>query len=364
MRRYLAVFLLALVALSLLAPSGVGAQTPGKRYFPETGYYVGGRFLEYWQQHGGLAVFGFPVTQQFAENGLIVQYFERQRFELHPENARPYDVLLGRLGAQLWGPLPVAPESGPRSGCIWFPETRQNVCNQEIGTGFASYWQLNGLEFDGQPAGKSYQESLALFGYPITGVVDYTGPEGQRVQAQWFERARFEWHPGNPNPYKVLLGRLGVTLAPPSPQEPPPDTTTPPPTVSQVNVYMVAVGDDGRNGMRIGCGDSIVPVTVQIPATPAPLRGALERLLSDKSQYFGNTGLLNALYASDLRIDRVAIVDGEATVALSGTPRLSGTCDTPRVVAQLEETVRQFGSVSSVRIFLNNRLIREALSQQ
>ena len=28
-----------------------------------------------------------------------VQWFERNRLELHPENARPYDVLLGRLGA-------------------------------------------------------------------------------------------------------------------------------------------------------------------------------------------------------------------------------------------------------------------------
>jgi len=27
---------------------------------------------------------------------------------------------------------------------------------------------------------------------------------------QWFERARFEYHPNNPNPYKVLLGRLAA----------------------------------------------------------------------------------------------------------------------------------------------------------
>lgn len=28
----------------------------------------------------------------------LTQYFERQRFEYHPESARPYDVQLGRLG--------------------------------------------------------------------------------------------------------------------------------------------------------------------------------------------------------------------------------------------------------------------------
>jgi hypothetical protein len=30
-----------------------------------------------------------------------VQYFERNRFEHHPGNPPPYDVLLGRLGAEL-----------------------------------------------------------------------------------------------------------------------------------------------------------------------------------------------------------------------------------------------------------------------
>ncbi len=29
-----------------------------------------------------------------------VQYFARARFELHPENAAPYDVLLGQFGRQ------------------------------------------------------------------------------------------------------------------------------------------------------------------------------------------------------------------------------------------------------------------------
>jgi hypothetical protein len=31
-----------------------------------------------------------------------VQYFERARFEYHPENQPPYDVLLGLLGRQLF----------------------------------------------------------------------------------------------------------------------------------------------------------------------------------------------------------------------------------------------------------------------
>jgi hypothetical protein len=32
------------------------------RYFPETGHLVCGRFLSYWNQQGGLAQQGFPLT--------------------------------------------------------------------------------------------------------------------------------------------------------------------------------------------------------------------------------------------------------------------------------------------------------------
>jgi hypothetical protein len=33
---------------------------------------------------------------------------------------------------------------------------------------------------------------------------------GDNVLTQWFERARFEYHPNKPAQYRVLLGRLGA----------------------------------------------------------------------------------------------------------------------------------------------------------
>jgi hypothetical protein len=67
--------------------------------FAATGHTVSGKFLDYWQANGGLAIFGYPISDQFTENGRTVQYFERQRFELHPENAgTPFEVQLGLLG--------------------------------------------------------------------------------------------------------------------------------------------------------------------------------------------------------------------------------------------------------------------------
>ncbi|HMA34835.1 MAG TPA: hypothetical protein VKY74_10190 [Chloroflexia bacterium] len=87
-------------------PNGAPNQQPaaGGVLFKETGHVVGGRFLQYWQQHGGLAQQGFPISDEFTEvsplNGqsYTVQYFERAVFEKHPENQPPFDVLLSQLG--------------------------------------------------------------------------------------------------------------------------------------------------------------------------------------------------------------------------------------------------------------------------
>ena len=74
------------------------------RYFPNTGHAVGGSFRPYWEQHGGLAQFGYPLTEELTEvsdlNGkpYTVQYFERAVLEWHPENAAPYNLLLSQLG--------------------------------------------------------------------------------------------------------------------------------------------------------------------------------------------------------------------------------------------------------------------------
>jgi beta propeller repeat protein len=88
-------------------PNGAPGQKPnqtGGQLFKETSHWVGGKFLAYWQSHGGLAQQGFPISDEFTEvsdlNGqaYLVQYFERAVFEYHPENQSPNDVLLSQLG--------------------------------------------------------------------------------------------------------------------------------------------------------------------------------------------------------------------------------------------------------------------------
>jgi hypothetical protein len=77
---------------------------PAGRLFPETGFHLGGIFLDYWEKHGGLPQLGYPISDEFDEKSDLdgktyrVQYFERAVMEHHPENKAPYDVLLSQLG--------------------------------------------------------------------------------------------------------------------------------------------------------------------------------------------------------------------------------------------------------------------------
>ncbi|MDQ5825080.1 MAG: hypothetical protein M3441_12870 [Chloroflexota bacterium] len=83
---------------------GQRVSTDNPRYFPETGHTIGGKFRRYWEEHGGLAQQGYPVSEEFTETSALdgktytVQYFERAVMELHPENQPPHDVLLSQLG--------------------------------------------------------------------------------------------------------------------------------------------------------------------------------------------------------------------------------------------------------------------------
>ena len=154
-----------------------------------------------------LALFGFPVSQPFDEinpetgERYLVQYFERARFELNPENPAPYRVLLGRLGftsllRQSAGAEPRIPnpnQSPAPPECDRFVETGYTLCAP-----FRAFWNRSG--------------GLPVFGFPIAGARDERNPtDGQTYQTHWFERERLEHHPELAGtPYEVLLGLLGA----------------------------------------------------------------------------------------------------------------------------------------------------------
>lgn len=173
------------------------------RYFPETGHTVEGRFLQYWEQNGGLAQQGYPITEEMQElsetdgKTYSVQYFERAVFERHPENQAPYDVLLSLLGVFEYGERYPggAPAQQPNTaaGSVLFHET-----GKRLGGKFLEYWRAHGgLPQQGYPISDEFQEVSVL--------------DGKTYTVQYFERAVFELHPENAGtPHEVLLSQLGT----------------------------------------------------------------------------------------------------------------------------------------------------------
>lgn len=176
------------------AQSPIASAQTDERCFTETPYCISGAIRAYWERNGGLAVFGYPISDlrtETVEGSWTgpVQWFERDRLENHGADG----VVAGRLGAYRLN----------LAGDVWWRDiNRANVeevsfdCNYYVQTGhslcepFLSYWVENG--------------GLERFGYPITEPItatinDWTGT------VQYFERRRLEVHA----PDTILLGRLG-----------------------------------------------------------------------------------------------------------------------------------------------------------
>ncbi|MGA7730931.1 MAG: ABC transporter substrate-binding protein [Chloroflexia bacterium] len=206
-----------------VAPFGArqaAAQTPGTKIGD---FNVAGRFLEVWQSQGSneasVYVNGYPITDRRAEistedgKSYDTQWFERAKYEAHPENKAPYDVLLGRLGANFaegrgsidgqTGKVRNAADAafvkiaqpsdlGPTK--LFFPETGHSISGKLL-----EYWQKYG--------------GLQQFGYPLSEPFNEpsTDPNNQGTfLTQYFERGRAEVHPEKAAPYEVEFSLLGV----------------------------------------------------------------------------------------------------------------------------------------------------------
>ena len=174
-------------------------------YFPQTRQSVGHDFLKFWHQYGGMTAFGYPIGPEQMRNGVLVQEFERARFEWHPQASgtglQP-NVTLGLVGQDLitrlglsWARGAPPPTPLPTSEGRYFAETGQSL------TGiFYNYWANNGGE--------------RIFGYPLSPAIEMVNPsDGKTYLTQWFQRARMELHPELPPGQRVVLGALGTELA-------------------------------------------------------------------------------------------------------------------------------------------------------
>lgn len=192
---------------------------PRTVYIPEAGQSIDGVFLDVWREWGGAESWGLPLTQEFTENGHIVQYYDFARFEYHPEDPNGIVVHFGELGRQV-RPFMVRRASGSGSEAAneaaltaraWAPHTAETalpnsdtwVFVPETGHGvagaFKSFWESRG--------GAGY------LGNPLTEQYKVDG-----VTYQVFERGKLEQRTGE-NPEivpigKMLVERLGLDTTP------------------------------------------------------------------------------------------------------------------------------------------------------
>lgn len=207
MKRRWLLHLAALVILSIGLLLVAGANPlpargePEQFCFAETGYCIEGAIRAYWERGGGLATFGYPISDMRTETregwSGAVQWFERDRLEDHSEQG----VMASRLGADLlaaqgrpWHLF--SPADTKPAGCLYFVATGHSLCEP-----FLSHWRSSGeLERSGYPITEPFIETIA----------------GWSGTVQYFERRRMELHselPGSP----ILFGLLGRELLAMSP---------------------------------------------------------------------------------------------------------------------------------------------------
>ena len=195
--RRIVILAFAVLAAFIVVPTATAdasEEGPDRVYFEETGHYLGGEFLEFWREYGGIQTFGYPMTPELEQDGMTVQYFERHVLEHHPDNPVEHQVLLRRLGAEARDARGLADsdpfqEVGESDSGRYFDQTGHNLDG-----GFLDYWESHG--------------ATRIFGYPLSTEFDHDG-----THVQYLERAIIEWHPDNPDEWRVLFERLGAQAA-------------------------------------------------------------------------------------------------------------------------------------------------------
>ena len=155
-------------------------------YFLETGHTLGGEFRAFWDRMGGVKKLGYPLSEEVSEpnplDGKVrkVQYFERAVLEAHPEFQGTGNAVMladvGRWVTRGRAFSTVAPFQN-RPDRVYFPQS-----GHSLKEAFLQFWQREG--------------GVLLYGYPISEELpEISKADGKVYTVQYFERARFEWHP-------------------------------------------------------------------------------------------------------------------------------------------------------------------------
>jgi len=187
---YPVVFIVLLV-FTLIPCSPTYGESVTEMYFAETGHTVSGEFwVKYQSVSDPALLFGYPLTDaiQNQSSGHLVQYFQRARFELFPNEAEGNRVILSKLGQELYQPESDQELSIPFNitACHYYSETNRQICYS-----FLEFFEKYGGEVQ--------------FGYPISNIELHNN----RI-VQYFQYACFEWRPESPTGQRVMLSDLGM----------------------------------------------------------------------------------------------------------------------------------------------------------
>jgi LPXTG-site transpeptidase (sortase) family protein len=192
--RLLLIVIICLAGMVPAQPAQADTVAGQPIYFAETGHTLAYNFRQFYDRQGGLPIFGLPISEVFLDDGRPVQYFERARLEWHAPLARVQAGHLGRWAARSREHLPAFQRIEP--GQVPAGAGYIEATGHSLGGVFRDFWERNG--------------GLATFGYPLSEeFVETNAQDGQPYTVQYFERARFEWHPEAPGGGQVQLGHLG-----------------------------------------------------------------------------------------------------------------------------------------------------------
>ena len=158
------------VAAQEVVPESPGA---GSLYFAATGHNLAEPFRTRWEQAGGEAVIGAPLSEERYASGAggVLQSFENLVLLYDPSQSVPFDVRGQPLGKSVWAELIAGDASKPVSACTGascqvFPETGHSLAEP-----FATFWNQHG--------------GVALFGPPVS--EPFNDPEAPGVVVQVLE---------------------------------------------------------------------------------------------------------------------------------------------------------------------------------
>ncbi len=224
-----------IIGLALAACRSSGPETAkGRRCVSYGDLSICDLALDYYEQHGGAAVFGYPTTDRLRQGDTFAQYLENAVIQYPADDPRPDRVHLRPLGTEIFEPTPPEiPREDP--DCRYFEDYGHFVCLSFLDF----YHRIGGESVVGQPTSKVMVE------------------DGVRVQ--YFENAKFRWivEPGPPRAALEAWGRQaclddGLACQDYGYAGPKPDTSAANQILADMEAFAAAHGGDAVLGQKLG----------------------------------------------------------------------------------------------------------------